>query len=281
MDLKNNKLFRIIILCLILFIIAGAVLYSLEKKRARENRKELILYGNVDIRQADLGFRVFGRVKELFCDEGDQLEPGQLMAILDPVPYEENVAEMKAKVAALEISLQNASVKAARRQDIVEGSVTVEDYQDAVTNLEVITANLAQARAQLASSLTSLEDTHLYCPTKGVILTRIREPGTVLNAGEPVFTLSMQEPLWIRAYVSERDLGLVAPGMKALVETDTSDLPVYEGQVGFISPVAEFTPKNVETVDLRTDLVYRLRIVVQHPSQKLHQGMPVTVKLQL
>lgn len=243
------------------------------------NRDELVLYGNVDIRQVDLGFRVFGRVKALYCDEGDELTPGQLMAELDAVPYEESVAKAEAEVAAIAIAIKNAENKAKRREKVVEGSVTVENYQDSVTELEVLRANLAQATAVLESQLTSLSDTQLFCPNKGIVLSRIREPGSVLNAGAPVFTLTLEDILWIRAYVSEKDLGDVYPGMKADIYTDTASLPVYTGQVGFISPVAEFTPKSVETVDLRTDLVYRLRIVVDHPTTRLHQGMPVTVRL--
>ena len=93
---------------------------------------------------------------------------------------------------------------------------------------------------------------------------------------EPVYTLSLGSPVYIRAYASERHLGRVAPGTKVTVRTDSSD-KIYEGQIGFVSPRAEFTPKSVETTDLRTDLVYRLRIVVSNPDQALRQGMPVTV----
>jgi HlyD family secretion protein len=273
-----HKSLKVIVLVSVALIVAttAAFLYSRHRK-AKGN--ELVLYGNVDIRQVDLGFRVFGRVNELFCDEGDEMEAGQLMATLDPVPYEENVAQLRAKVASIQVAYANAKVKAERRQDIASESVTVEDYEDSVTDLEVLASNLAEAEAELASSLTSLEDATLYAPSRGIILSRIREPGSVLNPGEPVFTLSLEDPLWIRAYASERELGNITPGMAADIYTDTASLPVFEGHVGFISPVAEFTPKNVETVDLRTDLVYRLRIIVDHPTTRLHQGMPVTVKL--
>ena len=86
---------------------------------------------------------------------------------------------------------------------------------------------------------------------------------------------------WLAAFVSERDLGRIYPGMPAEVHTDTPGGKIYKGQIGFISPVAEFTPKTVETTQLRTDLVYRLRIIVENPDRFLKQGMPVTVKLPL
>ena len=83
----------------------------------------------------------------------------------------------------------------------------------------------------------------------------------------------------MRAYVGETDLGRIRPGMAAEVTTDSAPGKVYHGQIGFISPVAEFTPKAVETRELRTDLVYRLRVIVDDPDQGLRQGMPVTVAL--
>ncbi len=79
--------------------------------------------------------------------------------------------------------------------------------------------------------------------------------------GAPVYSLSLRDPVYVRAYVGEPDLGKFAPGASVEVATDSSDRR-YHGQVGYVAPRAEFTPKSVETTDLRTDLVYRLRIVV-------------------
>jgi HlyD family secretion protein len=91
--------------------------------------------------------------------------------------------------------------------------------------------------------------------------------------------LSLDEPVWIRVYVPEPWLGRVKPGMPATVLTDTPGDESHEGRVGFISPSAEFTPKTVQTPELRTDLVFRVRVVVEDPGRTLRQGMPVTVKL--
>ena len=121
--------------------------------------------------------------------------------------------------------------------------------------------------------------------TDGIILTRIREPGTVVNPSDPVYTLSVISPVWIRAYVNEPELSMIYYGMPAEIYTDTQEGadagPIYTGQVGFISPVAEFTPKTVETTKLRTDLVYRIRVYADNPDQYLKQGMPVTVKVRV
>ena len=122
-----------------------------------------------------------------------------------------------------------------------------------------------------------VQDTVLASPSEGVVLTRAQEPGAILQTGTPVLTLSLKRPVWVRAYVDEPNLGRIHPGMKVQVFTDSRPEKPYSGQIGYISPRAEFTPKNVETAELRTSLVYRLRVVVEDADEGLRQGMPVTV----
>jgi len=112
-----------------------------------------------------------------------------------------------------------------------------------------------------------------------VVLTRAVEPGTIVATSSIVYSICETSPVWVRSYVDERDLGRTYPGMKALVYNDTYPNHPYTAQVGFISPVAEFTPKNVETRELRTDLVYRLRVILDKPDRYVRQGMPVTIQL--
>lgn len=138
-------------------------------------------------------------------------------------------------------------------------------------------ASLEQAQAQLAQAQLDLHDTTLVAPANGTLLTRAVEPGSMLNAGSTVLTLSLTRPVWVRAYVNEASLGEAKPGREVLLYTDSRPDKPYHGKIGFVSPTAEFTPKTVETPDLRTDLVYRLRIIVNDADDALRQGMPVTV----
>lgn len=138
-------------------------------------------------------------------------------------------------------------------------------------------ASLEQAEAQLAQAELDLQDTTLLSPSNGTLLTRAVEPGSMLNAGSTVMTLSLTSPVWVRAYIDEPNLGQAQPGREVLLYTDGRPDKPYHGKIGFISPTAEFTPKNVETTDLRTDLVYRLRIIVTDADDALRQGMPVTL----
>ena len=95
----------------------------------------------------------------------------------------------------------------------------------------------------------------------------------------PAFSLALTEPKWVRVYVSEPDLGRIRPGMEARVFTDSHpDRPV-DGKIGYISSVAEFTPKSVQTEELRTNLVYEVRIVVSDTDNVLRLGQPATVRI--
>ena len=97
----------------------------------------------------------------------------------------------------------------------------------------------------------------------------------------PAYTLALTEPKWVRAYVNEPQLGKIRPGMKAQVRTDSAPDKPIAGRIGYISSVAEFTPKTVQTTDLRTDLVYEIRVLVDDPQDSLRLGMPATVDIDL
>lgn len=139
-------------------------------------------------------------------------------------------------------------------------------------------ARLAAAEAARAQAATALADTELMAPSNGTVIARVREPGSMVASQSTVYSLSLNAPVYVRAYVNEPDLGRIAPGTRVRVRSDSSD-KVHQGQIGFISPRAEFTPKTVETTELRTDLVYRLRIVMADADPALRQGMPVTIEV--
>jgi len=274
-----SKKIRILLLVLLaLLLVLGAYLIW---DRHRNNH-ELVLFGNVDIRQVDLGFRVLGRVEKMFFQEGDLVQPGQLMATIEQQPYLDQMLQAEAQLESAKLTLANTETLFKRRSELLsDGSISKEDYDDAKTNRDVALATEKQAEAALGVAKKNLADTEVYCPSEGTILSRVREPGSVVSPSDPVYTLSVLSPLWIRAFVNEPDLGRIYPGMEGEVHMDTPGTPVFKGKIGFISPVAEFTPKTVETTTLRTDLVYRIRLYVDNPEELgpgLRQGMPVTVK---
>ena len=144
--------------------------------------------------------------------------------------------------------------------------------------------DIAEAEAQALTREKNMEelrnklgDAELTSPAEAVIHARLMEAGDMASPSRPVFSLAVLSPKWVRAYVSETDLGRVKPGQAATVFIDSQPDTGIPGNVGFISPVAEFTPKTVQTPDLRTALVYEVRIIVNDTENILRLGMPATV----
>lgn len=176
-----------------------------------------------------------------------------------------------AEAASREADARLAAARA--RLDLVEAGFRAEEIAQG-------RAELAAAEAALAAARLRLADAVLRSPADGVVITRAEEPGALVQAGQTVLTLALHRPVWVRAYIDEPDLGRVHPGMAVKVFTDSRPDRPYTGQVGSISPRAEFTPKQVETEALRTSLVYRLRIIIPDPDGGLRQGMPVTAEME-
>lgn len=180
-------------------------------------------------------------------------------------------------VDSAKAAMQVAEAKLTVNQRALELAVIgprKEDIAEAEAQLRANEAQLALLRQQLV-------DAQLLAPIDAVVRTRVLEPGDMASPQKTVFTLAITDPKWIRAYVSEPDLGKLHPGMAASVAVDSFPNRRFEGWVGFISSVAEFTPKSVQTEELRTSLVYEVRVFVKDPSDQLRLGMPATVYLSL
>lgn len=324
---------RLAVLLVLAAAAAGGYRYYQTLPKIEESDPgHLVLHGNVDVREADLGFNSTGRVSEMLVEEGDEVRRGQVLASLDSAQQEARVEAARAQVAARQAMLdrllagsrpeeirfaraQMAALKAeladaraqlkrveklaanqfaseqtldsararvsalvarldAARQTL---SLTVQGPRD--EDIAEARATLRGAEADLALAQEQLAQTRLEARDDGVVTTRVVEPGAVVLPNTTVYTVALTSPVWVRTYVAEPDLGRIFSGQSARVFTDSRPDRPYDGQVGYISPVAEFTPKAVETPELRTSLVYRLRVVVRNPDRGLRQGMPVTVRI--
>lgn len=236
--------------------------------------------------------------------EADAAAQTAQLSLLEAGYREEEIAQVRAELQDRQVSFDYAEKFLQRQQRLWSTrAVSADDLDNARTSrnqaaaalqaakdkldqyetgyrsqdIETGRAKLAQAVAALSKAQLDLADTQLISPANGTVLTRAVEPGTMLTAGSTVLTLSLTRPVWVRAYVDEVNLAQATPGRDVDVYIDAKPDAPYTGRIGFVSPTAEFTPKSVQTPELRTDLVYRLRIIITNPDDALRQGMPVTV----
>ena len=223
-------------------------------KRHSGNRPQEIVQAEAKLADAQASLAT---AKEDYDRRADLVKTGAVsQALFDSTAAKYHSAQAQVTAAQAALSLQRAGF---RREDIASA-----------------VASRDQALAQAAKARTDLGDTVLRAPNAGTILTRAREPGAIVQPGETVLTLTIDRPMRVRAYIPEPDLARISPGMAVTVRTDGND-HAYHGTIGSISPTAEFTPKTVQTEALRSDLVYRVRVIVTDPDDALRQGAPVTI----
>ena len=174
--------------------------------------------------------------------------------------------EAETSRAAYEIA-QGRTSEAREHLTMLRKGYRTEQVEQARAQLKVAEEALAQARINLGYTL-------LTAPMDGMVLSENVEPGEYVAAGTPVVTIGRLDPLWLRAYIAESDLGRVKLGQAARVTTDTYPGREYPGTVTFIAQDAEFTPKNVQTEQERVKLVYRIKITLPNPDHELKPGMP-------
>ena len=328
MDTKK----RIIAIAVVVLAAAGLAWWLTHRQPASH---DLVLYGNVDLREVDLAFNDSQRIVSVLVREGDAVHKGQVLARLDTSRLQPQLAQVQAQAAAqravvarlhhgsrpqeiaqarANLTLAQADARQARnnyqRLEAVSASsngraVSRQEVDNAKAQADVADARVAVSRkalqlallgpreediaqaeamlegeeAQVALLKQELADAQLRAPLDAVVRSRIAEPGDMASPQKTALTLAITNPKWVRAYVSESDLGRVRPAMPATVEVDSFPGRRFEGWVGFISPVAEFTPKTVQTQELRSSLVYEIRVFVKDPGDVLRLGMPATVHL--
>jgi HlyD family secretion protein len=232
----------------------------------------------------------------------------QQVARLEAGSRPEEILKAQADVDAAFIAADNARQTYLRQKDLVARHfVAQQQADDALAAADAAQArfqslqetlklvrmgprkeDIAAAKAMMKASQAALDvarnalaDASLYAPENGIIQERILEPGDMATPLRPVYTLALTDPVWVRAYVQGPDLGKLQHGMRAEVGTDSFPGKRYRAWVGYISPTAEFTPKSVETTEVRSSLVYQVRIFVCNPQDELRQGMPATVTIPL
>lgn len=183
------------------------------------------------------------------------------------------ISKQEMDTAINNLSIAQASVK--ERQaglELMVKGVRKEQREATVAQVKALEADLELLQYRLSQA-------ELRAPVNAEVRARLQEAGDMTSAQKAVYTLALSDPKWVRVWVNESDLGRIKSGMSADIVTDSfPDKPVT-GKIGYISSVAEFTPKSVQTEELRTNLVYEVRIVVKDPDNVLRMGQPATVTI--
>ena len=275
-----------IVLSIIVILVVLICFFAL-KKVNKESNTELTLYGNIEIRQVDLSFQVGGLVSKLLKEEGDTVKKGELIAVMDESDYNANFKKAAAEVDRTLANQKDAIDKYNRYAPLgIDDTVSKQEVESLYNAQNKANADYKAAVANKDYLSNQLKYTKLYAPEDGIIMVRVVEPGSNVQKGQPVYTMAKTNPVWVLAYVNEKDLGNIKYGQKVDVYTDTVNPNTdkkreYKGQIGYISPVAEFTPKTVQSTDTRTDLVYRIRVYINDIDEYLRQGIPVTIRVKL
>lgn len=326
---------KIIIAGIVVMVVIVAITTYWVMNKDEDSVNELILYGNVDIRQVSLAFEGSGRIKALNVQEGDRVQEGQVLAVLDTQALDiqakqaqaqlvvqqqavdeqdagtrpEEIAQAKAQVVSVQAQLDKATKDLQRYQALFNSTggkaISKQEIDGAQSNVNTAIASVKErqanlvllekgarkedrtaAKAQVDVTKANLDlmqykiaQSQLRSPVNAVVRARLQEVGDMTTAQKTVYTLALTNPKWVRVYANEADLSEIKIGSTAQVIRDSKPSQPIQGTIGYISSVAEFTPKTVQTEDIRTTLVYEVRVYVQDPNDQLKMGQPVTVKM--
>lgn len=275
-----KKVIPVILLLILLAVGTGYWWY--ERNQVPVDETNLVLYGNVDVREVRLAFNGSEHVAEMLVNEGDRVKIGQLLARLHTERIQASLDRARADANAIKAEAHVAQLSYQRIRKLAAKNLASKEEKDEAQGKNLAAAaRVVAAEAAVAEYVQVLQDTKLFSPVNGVVRERIVEVGDFVTPQTPVLTLSLLNPIWVRTYLPESYLGRVRPGAIAYITTDSYPGKKYRGWIGSISPTAEFTPKNIETPDLRSRLVYQVRVYACNPQSELRLGMPATVEIAL
>lgn len=226
--------------------------------------RAVVLYKNEDISKSQ-----YEQFKSKHDSQAQALQQAQQrLALLEEGPRKQVIEAARAQVerAKAAVRLSEANRIELKRK---EQEVTVRRTE------------IQRANASIAVIDSQLDDSTIVAPTDGVVMVKSAEMGEVIAAGATVATIGDIARPWLRAYISEKDLGRVKLGQAVKLTTDSYPGKVYQGKITFIASEAEFTPKQIQTQDERVKLVYKIKIEVDNPNQELKANMPVDAELVL
>ncbi|MEO8666736.1 MAG: efflux RND transporter periplasmic adaptor subunit [Ignavibacteria bacterium] len=228
------------------------------------------------------------------------------LRLLQAGARKEDIRLAQQQLDLTDINLKHAETEKERVENLYrENAITQQLYEDGLTRYDqalnqyntakenlskvkniIRPEEIESAKANLKRSLVSIdlikkniEDCTVRSPIDGIVTKRFIEIGEYVTPGASLLNISDLQLVKLVIYVTEEQLGKVKLGQAADVNIDTYKDKIYKGEVIFISTEAEFTPKNIQTQDERTKLVYAVKIQIPNPSFELKSGMPADAKL--
>jgi len=247
--------------------------------------------GRIEAKLVDAVAKDALRVKEIRVDEGDLVKPGEVLAVLDTATFDSQLNQAKLQVATAQervatanfavvkqqSMLDNAKLEYDRTKKLVEqNALSQREFDARTTSLATNTAGLAEAEAQLQTAKqevevaqanvttvqTHIDDATLKSPVTGRVLYRLAEPGEMLAAGGKALTLVNLEDVYMEIYLPSEQAAGLKVGAEARLTVDFAPGRAAAAYVSFVSPEAQFTPKQVETKSERDKLMFRVKIQV-------------------
>ena len=245
--------------------------------------------GTIEVTQVDISSKIMGKINRMPVEEGGKVIKGGLVAEL---AHDELNAQLKQASASLngasEVMVQiktqykNAEDNYKRAGELLKaGSTSKHQFDQLETQFKVLESQLKssteqknQAEAQVAYISAMIDNCYLKSPIDGVVLSKNAEEGEMLSPGMSVVSIGDTAKPYLKIYISETELGKVKLGQKAEVTNDSFPGKRYEGKVINIASQSEFTPKNIQTKDERTRLVFAVKILLDNVKDELKPGMP-------
>ena len=274
----------------VLLVVAAAATFWAFRHREAEG---LVLSGTIEARDVEVGSLTGGRVAAVHADEGDTVKKGQPLVTFETDMVDAQVRQQEAQVAGAEAALARAlngprvEERAAAQAQYDEAATRARVAQEALRQLERGNRpeDIASARAALEREKSGLQylrrqrgEAVVSAPSDGTIETMDLRPGDLVPANRPVATLLEPGQMWVRVYVPEPKVGLVHVGQAARFSVDTFPGRTFTGKVVDVSNQAEYTPRNVQTLDQRSEQVFGVKIEIQS-APELKPGMAALVRI--
>ncbi|MCU0643672.1 MAG: efflux RND transporter periplasmic adaptor subunit [bacterium] len=264
--------------------------------------------GTLEATEVLVSSKLAGTVVDFFVNEGALVTVGQVIAQIDTEKIYLQKKQLLAGLNELKLNIQNAQRGVELAKDnlanvekkylrikslLNENSVTQQQYDDietaykaaqtqydnAVTSLKALRSKEEQVMVQLELLESQKRDARIPSPIEGTVTEKYVEQGEIARPGGPVVSLADLQNMWIKIYFKETELGKIKLNGPADIQISSYPDRTFPGRIAWISPRAEFTPKNVQTKDARADLVYAVKIEVKNPDGILKIGMPADVVL--